>query len=229
MDNKIYYHNFNKKNTLLAKCLGRCSFILHDNNDNTCFVMLNNKGYYLEGIKPTGIDFYKKDNNFYIVNGQNSTSYYITIQPLSVYGVGSFENGYGISFDTTNYTKLEIIKEEEIVEEEKTPIVNTPFPDTYYEANTVVNHTLQLNNKTNYSQSALLLISVRNSNGIGGSGLLLVSSINSSTINNFEILTISSTGNFNQFTVEGLQNGITITHNTKFKFSITEIDSDIVK
>lgn len=218
---KIYYHNFTKKNALLAKSVGKCSFILHDNNGNTCFVLFQDTGYYLDGLKPIGIDFYKKDNNFYIVNGKESISSYITIQPLSINGVGSFVTGYGEDFDITDCTKLERLKD-------KTPIVNTGFTSSYYDANEVVYHDMQLRNITNYAQSALLLISARNINGIGGTALVLVSSVNNSTINDFTTLIITSSENFNQFTVKGTNNGISITHNTRFKFSITEITSNII-
>lgn len=218
---KIYYHSFKKKDVLLAKADGKCSFIINCNSDKVCFVMFTNNGYFLEGSIIKGIDFYKKGSSFYIVNTTDSDNYFITIQPLSVSGVGSFETCYGESFDSTGFTKLERLKD-------KVPIVNTGFTSSYYDANAVVSYDMQLKNTTNYAQSALLLISARDVNGIGGSALVLVSSVNNSSINDFTTLIMASSEQFNLFTVNGTNNGISITHNTKFKFSITEITGNII-
>lgn len=218
---KIYYHNFKKKDVLLAKSVGKCSFILNANSDKVCFVMITKDGYFLEGSRIKGIDFYKKDNSFYIVNTSNSDNYFISIQPLSISGPGSFGSGYGESFDSTGFTKLERLKD-------KGPIVNTGFNSSYYAANEVVSYDMQLRNTANYAQSALLLISARDADGIGGNALVLVSSVNNSSINDFTTLVMASSEDFNQFTVKGTNNGISITHNVRFNFSITEITSNII-
>lgn len=219
---KVYYHNFKKKNVLLAKADGKCSFILNCNSDRVCFVMITNSGYFLQGSRINGIEFYRKGNSFYIVNAANSDNYFITIQPLSVVGAVFFETCYGESFDSTGYTKLEEL-------EEITPLIsNIPFSSSTYEKNTNVPYDLKLKNKTNYAQCSLLLISYRKANGIGGSGLVLVSSLNNGTKNNFSVSIVSSTENFDEFIITGTDTGINVTTDENFKFSVTEIRSNTI-
>ena len=219
---KVYYHSFKKKDTLLAKFDGKGSFIINANNDRVCFVMFTNNGYFLQGTRIKGIDFYKKGNIFYIVNNADSDNYFTTIQPLSVSGTGYFATGYGESFDSTGCTKLEEL-------EEFTPLIsNIPFSSSFYKKNTIVPYDLKLKNLKNYAQCSLLLISYRKSNGIGGSGLVLVSSSNNSTINEFSVSIVSSTENFDQFIITGTNTGINVTSDEDFKFSVTEIRSNII-
>ena len=218
---KVYYHSFKKKDTLLAKFDGKGSFILNCNNDRVCFVMFTNQGYFLQGTRINGIDFYKKGNTYCIVNNANSDNYFTTIQPLSVGGTGYFETGYGESFDSTGYTKLEEL-------EEFTPLITNIPPSTVYKKNTIVPYDLKLKNLKNYAQCSLLLISYRKTNGIGGSGLVLVSSSNNSTINEFSVSIVSSTEEFDQFTITGTNTGINVTSDEDFRFSVTEIRSNTI-
>ena len=219
---KFYYHSFKKKDVILAKIEGKGSLILNCNSDRVCFVMFTNNGYFLKGTRIKGIDFYKKRNTFYIVNTTNSDNYFISIQPLSIAGTGTIENGYGESFDSTDCTKLEEL-------EEFTPLIsNIPFTSSPYDGNTIVPYDLKLKNQTNYTQCSLLLISCRKLSGIGGSGLVLVSNANNSTKNDFSVSIVSSTENFNQFTIAGTNTGITVTADDRFKFSVTEIRSNTI-
>ena len=219
---KIYYHSFKKKDVLLAKADGTCSFIINCNADRVCFVMCTNNGYFLQGSRIKGIEFYKKNSSFYIVNTTDSDNHFITIQPLSVSGVGSFETCYGESFDSTGFTKLEEL-------EEITPLIsNIPFSSSAYNANTIVPYDLKLKNQVNYAQCSLLLISFRKMNGIGGSGLVFVSNSNNSNKDNFSVSIVFSTENFNQFTITGTNTGINVTTDERFKFSVTEIRSNTI-
>ena len=184
--------------------------------------MCTNNGYFLKGSRINGIEFYKKGSSFYIVNTINSDNHFITIQPLSVSGVGSFETGYGESFDSAGYTKLEEL-------EEITPLIsNIPFTSSAYDGNTIVSYDLKLKNQVNYAQCSLLLISYRKMSGIGGSGLVLVSNSNNSTKDNFSVSIVSSTENFDQFIITGTNTGINVTTDERFKFSVTEIRSNTI-
>lgn len=219
---KIYYHSFKKKDVLLAKADGKCSFILNCNADRVCFVMFTNNGYFLQGSRIKGIEFYKKGTTFYIVNTIDSDNFFITIQPLSVSGTGSFETCYGESFDSTGYTKLEEL------EESSSLISNIPFSSSAYEKNTIVPYDLKIKNQANYAQCSLLLISYRKMTGIGGSGLVLVSSSNKGTKDNFSVSIVFSTENFDQFIITGTKTGINVTTDESFKFSVTEIRSNTI-
>ena len=213
-NNKIYYHNLREKNVLLATVTARSCFVIDAGKGNTIIDVTPNGYYYLGEKLPDGISIYYDSSKkyYHIVKGENNIGY-ITIKGISIAGVGFLLHGYAATIDTSSMTLLSSL--------------NLEFPIKTYEeyvtGGNVAEYISRLSKGGYRSQSSLVLLSVRDQNGIGGSALLLLSRINTNTIANFSINKIFAEPNISQFTITGSVNGFTISNTKNFKFTVTEI------
>lgn len=222
--NRIYFHNLNNtEKVLLAKSQNRSTFIIDFGKGGTT-ISLNKDGYYYQGNElPSSIKIYydSSNNAYYITKDGNSTPYYITIEVLETNANGYVISGYGDKIDTSSFIQLNRIN---VINKKFNPLKDE-YSDVSVEAGVVTQYMTYLPRTQYKSQSSLVLISVRDANGVGGSALLLLSRINTNIINPFTINYIYSDPNISQFNLIGNEDGFIFSNSNKYKYSITELST----
>ena len=214
MDNELIYHYIiDTGYTLLAKSFLRPTFEI-----NGTIVTLREDGYYTSG-KPldSTIEFYKDSNGYYYVvrNTSSSTAAYITINTLAVERTGSpLINEYTTSFDVSNLTKLTQLNENTHVW--STGRISNSAGNTY-------EYTSKLGYRQYNAETSLILISLRNSDGIGGSACYLMHRLNTNSKATFSLEPLYAFSNISQFNVTPTNNGFTVTNTKGYHVNITEI------
>lgn len=217
MDNKIIISSLENDTVCkLAKIKGRGVFSI-DCGNGASIIELSPSGYYLSGVKlPSNIHLYFKSltSDYIITRTAGNDAKNISISTLSVnFASSPVMNDFEVDFDLSGYVELNLLN---------------PYPlynhvEGSVAANTVTNYISRIQKSQYSSQSSLVMISLRNSNGNGGSALLFLHRKNENTINNFTIQTIYSDNDISRFNITANSNGFSISDVVKYNYSITEL------
>lgn len=214
-------YSFNNLNSNIKTCLikitGTGSVIIYCTNTN-CQINITQNGYYVFGILPTSIKIYKDNSgNYYIVrNNDNEQNYRnIDIQVVFLNNYGYSKINYQENFDTSNLTELFQLNLDTPINKIKSDLVNAGETSTYVS---------KLTNSQYTNFSSLILLSIRNRNGIAINNIYLMHKTNeATTTENVTLSPLFEDTNTSQFNITPTKDGFTFSSNASYRYTITEL------
>ena len=217
MNKKFDFHNITSANeTCLVKIFGSAIVNIHSITGIVeSEIILTNTGYYVYG-KDLSTDYhiyYDSTNYFFYITKTNVSGNSIIIDVNNLYNTGYSINNYNTNFSNTGLNVLNRIN------------YNIPFKkiEISKSSNESYEYTT-INGNAQYANfMSLVLISCRNSNGIGYDAIYMISKTNGATSETYTLTKITDAGPSSNFTIAATTTGFTITATVSAKYKILEI------